>query len=208
MKLFEKYNCILCKYNKYNKGDDSCWNHQEKDEYGYPLGKCMSLSNIYYGKIIKWFPFNVIDKIASEILWKRADKYYKDFNEDCTENNDMKFIFGVMSCDDLSSATEPNLLTMNDFDLIYLKDEKKYILGIETAYKFKDKQSEKEYLQELLNKFTKWMQDNGFNTDSSLNSYGDMFEVFTDGININSHFDTIEDAYRTFKLLVNGYLTL
>ena len=97
---------------------------------------------------------------------------------------------------------------MNDFDLIYLKDEKKYILGIETAYKFKDKQSEKEYLQELLNKFTKWMQDNGFNTDSSLNSYGDMFEVFTDGININSHFDTIEDAYRTFKLLVNGYLTL
>ena len=208
MKLFEKYNCILCKYNKYNKGDDSCWNHQEKDEYGYPLGKCMSLSNIYYDKIIKWFPFNVIDKIASEILWKRADKYYKDFNEDCTENNDMKFIFGVMSWDDLSSATEPNLLTMNDFDLIYLKDEKKYILGIETAYKFKDKQSEKEYLQELLNKFTKWMQDNGFNTDSSLNSYGDMFEVFTDGININSHFDTIEDAYRTFKLLVNGYLTL
>ena len=208
MKLFEKYNCILCKYNKYNKGDDSCWNHQEKDEYGYPLGKCMSLSNIYYGKIIKWFPFNVIDKIASEILWKRADKYYKDFNEDCTENNDMKFIFGVMSWDDLSSATEPNLLTMNDFDLIYLKDEKKYILGIETAYKFKDKQSEKEYLQELLNKFTKWMQDNGFITDSSLNSYGNMFEVFTDGININSHFDTIEDAYRTFKLLVNGYLTL
>ena len=208
MNLFDKYNCILCKYNKYNKGDDSCWNHQEKDKYGYPLGKCMSLSNIYYGKIIKWFPFNVIDKIASEILWKRADKYYKDFNEDCTENNDMKFIFGVMSWDDLSSATEPNLLTMNDFDLIYLKDEKKYILGIETAYKFKDKQSEKEYLQELLNKFTKWMQDNGFNTDSSLNSYGDMFEVFTDGININSHFDTIEDAYRTFKLLVNGYLTL
>ena len=208
MKLFEKYNCILCKYNKYNKGDDSCWNHQEKDEYGYPLGKCMSLSNIYYGKIIKWFPFNVIDKIASEILWKRADKYYKDFNEDCTENNDMKFIFGVMSWDDLSSATEPNLLTMNDFDLIYLKDEKKYILGIETAYKFKDKQSEKEYLQELLNKFTKWMQDNGFNTDSSLNSYGDMFEVFTDGININSHFNTIEYTYRTFKLLVNGYLTL
>ena len=208
MKIFEKYNWILCKYNKYNKDDDSCCNHQEKDEYGYPLGKCMSLSNIYYGKIIKWFPFNVIDKIASEILWKRADKYYKDFNEDCTENNDMKFIFGVMSWDDLSSATEPNLLTMNDFDLIYLKNEKKYILGIETAYKFKDKQSEKEYLQELLNKFTKWMQDNGFNTDSSLNSYGDMFEVFTDGININSHFDTIEDAYRTFKLLVTGYLTL
>ena len=208
MKLFEKYNCILCKYNKYNKGDDSCWNHQEKDEYGYPLGKCMSLSNIYYGKIIKWFPFNVIDKIASEILWKRADKYYKDFNEECTENNDMKFIFGVMSWDDLSSATEPNLLTMNDFDLIYLKDEKKYILSVETAYMFNSKEAEKEYFKVLLDKFTEWMKEQGYDTNSTLNPYGDMYEIFSGGININTHFNTIEDAYRTFKLLVNGYLTL
>ena len=47
------------------------------------------------------------------------------------------------------------------------------------------------------------MQNNVYNTYSSL----DIFEVF-DGININSHFNTIEDAYQTFKLLVNGYLTL
>ena len=40
MNLFDKYNCILCKYNKYNKGNDSCFNHREKDKYGYPVGEC------------------------------------------------------------------------------------------------------------------------------------------------------------------------
>ena len=59
-----------------------------------------------------------------------------------------------------------------------------------------------------LNKFTKWMKEQGYNTNSTLNPYGDMYEIFSDGININTKFDTIEDAYRTFKLLVNGYLTL
>ena len=52
------------------------------------------------------------------------------------------------------------------------------------------------------------MKEQGYDTNSTLNSYGDMYEIFTNGININTHFDTIKDAYRTFKLLVNGYLTL
>lgn len=37
MWLFDKYNCILCKYNKYNKDGDSCWNYLEKDSLGYPI---------------------------------------------------------------------------------------------------------------------------------------------------------------------------
>ena len=208
MNLKQKYNCIFCKYRKLNKNHDyACMKSWKKDEYGYPIGECNSLSNIWYGKINKHFPFNIIQYFIDKHEEKISEEYYDDYNEDFTENSSMKFIWGLKSYDDLSSC-DANLERMNDIDLIYLKDEKKYILGIETAYKFKDKQSEKEYLQELLNKFTKWMQDNGFNTDSSLNSYGDMFEIFTSGININTHFYTIEDAYRTFKLLVNGYLTL
>lgn len=71
MKLFDKYNCILCKYRKYNKNGDSCFNHQEKDEYGYPINKCPSLSNIYYGTIIKYFPFKQINDSLSKSLEKR-----------------------------------------------------------------------------------------------------------------------------------------
>ena len=34
MKFIDKYNCILCKYNKYNKDGGSCLNHLKRDEYG------------------------------------------------------------------------------------------------------------------------------------------------------------------------------
>lgn len=133
--------------------------------------------------------------------------WFDGFNDDCTENEEMKFIWGLISCDDFS-ASKPNLLTMNDIDLIYLKNEKKYILGIETVYYFNNKQDEKKYLQYLLDSFTNWMINNGYNMNLTLNPYGDFVELFSEGININTHFDTIEDAYRTFNILVNGYLTI
>lgn len=132
--------------------------------------------------------------------------YLDEFNNDYTENKEMKFIWGLTACDDIS-ASKPNLLTMNDIDLIYLKDEKKYILEIETIYYFKDKEKEADYICFLFGKFTDWMIDNGYNTNSCLNPYGDFIELFSEGININTHFDTIEDAYRTFNILVAGYLT-
>ena len=119
----------------------------------------------------------------------------------------MKFIWGIKSYNDLSSY-DANLETMTDIDLIYLKDEKKYILSVETAYMFNSKELEKEYFKVLLDKFTEWMKEHGYNTNSILSPYGDMYEIFSGGININTHFNTIEDTYRTFKLLVNGYLTL
>ena len=52
------------------------------------------------------------------------------------------------------------------------------------------------------------MEEQGYNTNLTLNLYDYMYEIFSGGININTHFNTIEDAYRTFKLLVNEYLTL
>ena len=206
--LKQKYNCIFCKYRKLNKNYDyACMDSWEKDEYGYPIGECNSLSNIWYGKINKHFPFNIIQYFIDKREEKITEQYYKDYNEDFTENSSMKFIWGLKSYDDLSSY-DANLETMNDIDLIYLKDEKKYILSVETAYMFNSKEAEKEYFKTLLDKFTKWMEGQRYNTNSTLNPYGDMYEIFSGGININTHFNTIEDAYRTFKLLVNGYLTL
>lgn len=176
---------------------------QEKDD----IGECNSLSNIWYGKLNKYFPFNIIQYFIDKHEEKITEEYYNDYNEDFTENSSMKFIWGLKSYDDLSSC-DANLETMNDIDLIYLKNEKRYILGV-TAYMFNSKEAEKEYFKTLLDKFTKWMEEQGYNnTNSTLNPYGDMYEIVSGGININTHFNTIEDAYRTFKLLVNGYLTL
>lgn len=133
--------------------------------------------------------------------------WFDEFNDDYTENKEMKFIWGLIACDDIS-ASKPDLLTMNDIELIYLKDEKKYILGIETSYYFNGEQDKKKYLQYLLDNFTNWMIKNGYNTNSTLSPYGDFVELFSEGININTHFDTIEDAYRTFAILISGWLTI
>lgn len=77
MKQFNKYNCILCKYRRYNKDGDSCFNHQEKDGYWYPIGECKSLSNFYSGIIIKYFPFKQIDDFLTERAWRKENKYMK-----------------------------------------------------------------------------------------------------------------------------------
>lgn len=185
-------NCMFCKY-KNNKEEcdkkifDNNWH-------------CPTVSNIYYGKLIKYFPFNTIEKVRDYILDKRVEKYYSEFNEDFTENDEMKHIFGILSYADLGSK-KPNLTSMNDLDLTYLKDEDKYILGVETLLGFESDEKCKEYMEWLLEKFTEWMKENGYNTDVVLN----MCEVFTEGININTHFDDIETAYATFKLLVKGF---
>lgn len=45
------------------------------------------------------------------------------------------------------------------------------------------------------------MEEQGYNTNSTLNLYDDMYEIFSGGININTHFNTIENAYITFKII-------
>lgn len=204
MNLFDKYNCILCKYNKYNKNGDNCYNHREKDEYGYFVNKCKSLSNIYYGTIIKFFLFKQIHDFRAERAWRKEEKYNKKMEEkygDCSlETDDFKFIWGVKSWDDLSGA-DACLYTMNDIDIIYDKKKKEYILGIETAYLFKTYNDECKYLSDCLKAFTKYMDDNGLNKNEP-------FRLFMNNLCTNMVANSIEELYTNFKIFVNGYLTL
>ncbi len=204
MNLFDKYNCILCKYNKYNKNGDNCYNHREKDEYGYFVNKCKSLSNIYYGTIIKFFLFKQIHDFRAERAWRKEEKYNKKMEEkygDCSlETDDFKFIWGIKSYDDLSCA-DACLYTMNDIDIIYDKKKKEYILGIETAYLFKTYNDECKYLSDCLKAFTKYMDDNGLNKNEP-------FRLFMNNPCTNMVANSIEELYTNFKIFVNGYLTL
>ena len=81
MSFIDKYNCILCKYSKYNKNGGSCFDHQEKDEYGHPIGECKSLSNIYYGVLIKFFPFKQVHDFLTERAWRKEEKYNNEMDE-------------------------------------------------------------------------------------------------------------------------------
>ena len=204
MNLFDKYNCILCKYNKYNKNGDNCYNHREKDEYGYPIGECKSLSNIYYETLIKFFPFKQIDYFLTNRAWRKEEKYIKEMDKEygdyTLETDDLKFIWGIKSYDDLSCA-DACLYTMNDIDIIYDKKKKEYILGIETAYLFKTYNDECKYLSDCLKAFTKYMDDNGLNKNEP-------FRLFMNNPCTNMVANSIEELYTNFKIFVNGYLTL
>ena len=149
-----------------------------------------------YKKKKKNFLIKFIQKIIDMYYYQKEKGYYETFNDDYTENIDYKFIFGVISYDDLS-YNKPNLLTMNDLDVLYNKHNKTYSWDIECVYSFPNKEGKKKYLKRLLKCFTKFMKEHNYNTE--LDGF---YTIFS---NVNE-FDTIEECYANFKYCVNGYI--
>lgn len=204
MKLIDKYNCVLCKYNKYNKTDDCCFNHMREDEHWYHTCECKSLSNIYYGTIIKLPLFKQIHSFLYERAWGKEEKYNNDMDEKYSdsslETDDIKFIWGIVSYDDLSGSNA-NLYTMNNIDITYDKKDKKYMLGVETAYIFDTYNDECEYLRQCLSAFTKYMDENGLVKNKK-------YKLFMSDPYTRNTADTIEELYTNFKIFVDGYCNL
>ena len=188
---FDK-NCLLCKF-KYD--DIKCFDAIQNRGY-----HCPSLSNIFYGKILKLPVIKQIYDIYYDCKLKQETTEFENNYINEYETKDMKWIWGIRTCTDFSSS-DASLYTMNDIDVIYFKNENKYSVGIETMYVFDNKQAEYNYLNDLLNKFTEFMKYNGYDTGIEFSLY----EVFTNGININSHFDSLEECYAAFKMFVNGF---
>jgi hypothetical protein len=113
----------------------------------------------------------------------------------------LRFIYGIKSGNDLTD-NEAGLYTNNDLEIIFDVQKEEYFIGIETMILFSDHESEQNYLKELLDGFTKWMNEQGYQIDHKPWLYG----VFTQGDNINTGFKTIKDLYANFKFLVNGYI--
>lgn len=110
--------------------------------------------------------------------------------------SDFEFIWGILSKDDISGAKQAGLYTMNDFDIIYSKEDDTYSFSVETIYDMSAPQ-QKDYLNHILAQFTNWMQERLYDTTYPL----DYYEVFT-------NFDkstTIAELYAKFKLLVEGF---
>lgn len=137
--------------------------------------------------------------IKNHFQIKKYKKLYLDYMDDEYNCGALKFIWGVKAYDDLSN-NKANLYTMNDIDIIYDRDSKKYYLGIETAYMFDENRKENEckYLKHLLKMFTKFMDDNGYSKDYDIC-------LFMNNISINMSAESIEELYINFRIYVEGY---
>lgn len=108
-----------------------------------------------------------------------------------------KMVWGVLSHDDMSGVNEPTMDSMTDLALIYWPATGDYTLDIETIYDFNGKQAATEYLHTLLDAFTTWMGERGYDTDAPLS-----MEIVFSG---KRRYKTIEQAYAHFKLQVFGW---
>lgn len=87
---------------------------------------------------------------------------------------------------------------MNDIDIIYGKKKQEYRLGVETAYVFRDYDSERNYLKNCLKAFEKYMDDKGLKKDRP-------YSLFMWGSCKNMKAKSIEELYINFKIFVDGF---
>lgn len=123
-------------------------------------------------------------------------KKYPDYIDDEYNCDNLKFIWGIKSYDDMSSS-DANMWTMNDIDIYYDRDTKQYSLGVETIYMFDDTQAEYAYYNSLLESFTKYMKENGLDTERN-------YCTFCSGLDLSLKADSIEELYARFKIAVTG----
>ena len=120
------------------------------------------------------------------------------FNDDAYHYGSLKFIWGIKAADDLCKE-DACLYTMNDIDICYDEDTKKYMLGVETVYCFNNRtQDECYYLKDLLIKFTKYMIDNNLEIDTDVH----LNEMY---IEKPMEANSISKLYTQFKIFVEGF---
>ncbi len=187
------FQCILCRNKKYNTND-------------YPYGcnsfdKCYSLNNLMF----KIPGFRKLYSLWLDWEWKRQERYYekmeKKYGDYSLENDDVKFIFGVLGMWP-EPSDKPNLFTMNDLDICYDKKKQTYDLGIELFIGFETPDGHRNHLNYLLEKFTDFMKSEGYDTDNCKYSWRDFFYVGEMSSGLSGK--TLEEVYWKFKMMVLG----
>ena len=133
---------------------------------------------------------------------KRCQKLYADWKDDEYNCGPLKYIWGIKSHDDLS-ANKANFYTLNDLDIYFNRDNRLYMLGLETIYSFETVADRINYLNRLLDTFKDYMGSNSL-FDSNydpfflyLYNYGKMIEA-----------ESLTELYYKFKIFVTGYSNL
>lgn len=140
---------------------------------------------------------------------KRCKKLYSDWKNDEFNCGANKFIFGVIS--DVSKYldavgnSEPSFQTLNDLQVYYNRDNKKYFLDIEVGFNGTDDIT---YLNNLLNKFKSFIS-----LEYNINKVTTLLDT-----NLYKYMQDLQDDYWSahdlitlygkFNIFVNGYKKL
>lgn len=142
-----------------------------------------------------------LHKLKQYMYSRSMKRKYPDWEDNEYNCGALKFIWGVKSAHCLSSENA-NLHTINDIDIVYSRETKRYYLNIETSYLFEEGQVGQaeyaEYLDGLLNEFTKFMEKNK-------HDIGKPCTFFQTVPVIECVSDNIPDLYSQFRIFVEGF---
>lgn len=128
----------------------------------------------------------------------RCKKTYEDWVDDEFNCGCLKFIFGVT--DNPLIEHKANFTTLNNLQIYYNRDTKKYLLDLECCDLHKIS-----YLHNLLNEFQSFMQN-----EENINvcNFEFLDTSMSKFINNNMSYwiaDSLEELYYKFFVFVNGY---
>jgi len=149
-------------------------------------------TNIFYG-----IYFTIYSWIYSKKEIRSNKKFIKKYPHWNYENwiDDMEHIWGVVSWDDIMGKGS-NMYSLNDIDITFDHNTKKYSLSIETIYSFKNGyEGQCGYLKDLLMAFEKFMDSNNYDKTKIPSIHSE--EKFVA--------KTIPELFCNFKSYVNGF---
>lgn len=86
-----------------------------------------------------------------------------------------------------------------DFEVGYINGY--YYLEFESYIGFDTEDGCRNWIISCLAEFTRYMDDHHYDMSKEISLY----DAFTEGVNVNTHFETLEDAYAFMKMMVFGF---
>ena len=132
----------------------------------------------------------------------RCKKLYADQEDNELNCGPLKFIWGITSKDNLHGNVA-HFYTLNDLDICYNRDTRKYLLGIETLYQFTSTEHKINYLNDLLEAFRAYLMQK------------DLFDCSYDPFSLYKYNDgnlftaeSLTELYYKIKIFDIGYSNL
>lgn len=125
---------------------------------------------------------------------KRCQKTYSDWKDDEYNCGPLKYVWGILPGGDDAD----NFYQLTDLDIYYNRDTQKYLLGLETIYKFDTIEAKFSYLDNLCNCFFNHLKGN---FDSNVDPF--YLYMYNDGNLFQADSET--ELYYKFKIFVEGF---